>query len=123
MFDDPIYSSYESVGLNSGLDFIDHVVRLNLSNRKIPGLVYSKVIGKVFSSYKELLDSVMHDNPTLPEDLTLSQLKLLQMELNEIKKEREFRLAAYFCNELVDNIIKDEIKECKRLGLFSSGDK
>lgn len=118
MFDDPIYSSYESVGLNSGLDFIDHVVRLNLSNRKIPGLVYSKVIGKVFSSYKELLDSVMHDNPTLPEDLTLSQLKLLKMELNEIKKEREFRLATYFCNELVDNIIKNEIKECKRLGII-----
>ena len=118
MFDNPIYTSNKSVGLNSGLDFIEHEIRLNLSNRKIPHLVQSKVINKVFSAYKELLDSVMHDNPTLPEDLTLSQLKLLKMELNEINKEREFRLATYFCNELVDNIIKNEIKECKRLGII-----
>lgn len=112
------HSFYESQGIHTGKDYFNYQIRSELSLRYIPEGAYSRVVDALNESYQKFVEYFSLPEPEWPEDITWSQMKLIRMDLDVLNKERDYRLAMYFCEELVDHVIAKEVTECKKLGLI-----
>lgn len=108
------YKSLEDAGIYSGKDYFEFPINSLLTQRNLTESCYSKVLSALEDAYNSFVEFLSLNDPGLPEDLTWSQLKLLRMELDELSRERDYRLADYFCRKLADQVIEKEIKGCRK---------
>lgn len=111
------YKHLEEIGVYDGKDYFDFQINSILSHRNLPEGARSRLLTALTESYSDFVEYLSLKDPDLPQDLTWSQLKLLRMELEELNRERDYRMADYFCREVADQVIVKEIAECKKLGI------